>query len=188
MGRRRDTHRSEVRTVRPRLLRCRRPTLARCSQRGSRGGIVLSKAPQRRLAVRRGALIGLLQAELLEIAQFANCEIDTHVTTKALWRELVKRVWIFARGSKTPLTGSPAARKQARIVRIWHNSPDALGSCKPAFANRHDRGGIISHDRASRPDFCGCGLSDGCGYPWTERDLSRHQMKLRGTEAPPFFL
>jgi hypothetical protein len=72
----------------------------------------------------------------------------------------------------------------ARIVRIWHNSPDAPGSCKPAFANRHDRGGIISHDRASRPDFCGRGLSDGCGYPWTERDLSRHQMKLRGTEAP----
>ena len=76
--------------MRPRLLRCRRPTLARCSQRGSRGGIVLSKAPQRRPAVRRTALIGLFEAELLEIAQFADCEIDTHVTTKAPWMELVK--------------------------------------------------------------------------------------------------
>lgn len=75
----------------------------------------------------------------------------------------------------------PLAR---RSIRIWYNFRDASGSGKPAFANRHDRGGIISRDRASRPDFCGRGLSDRDRCPWTERNLSRHQMKLRETEAP----
>jgi hypothetical protein len=56
------------------------------------------QGPQRRPAFRRCTLISLSQAELLEITQFADCEIDTHVTTEALWMELVKGfLWIFPR-------------------------------------------------------------------------------------------
>jgi len=91
-----------MRAVWPGLLsRCRAPP-AGCGQRGRGGGIVLSKAPQRRLAVRRGALIGLLQAELLEIAQFADSEIDTHVTTKAALMSLVKMGCAYGAGQQNP--------------------------------------------------------------------------------------
>ena len=64
MGRRRGAAANQVRAVRPRLLRWRCSTPARCSQRGRRSGIVLSKTSQRGPALRRCALIPIT-ADLL---------------------------------------------------------------------------------------------------------------------------
>ena len=40
-------------------------------------------------------MLGLFQAELLEIAQFADFEIDTHVTTKIPPMKLVKGICAY---------------------------------------------------------------------------------------------